>query len=317
VARKIISQCDIVSENFATGVMSKWGLDYDSVKQLRPDIIYISSSNMGQTGPQAGIAATGNQLVALTGLTHLTGWPDRVPSQPYAGITDTIAPRFGVAALLAALDHRINTGKGQHLDLSQFEAGLQFLSPVFLDYFANGREAMRAGNRAPTAAPHNAYRCRGEDRWCVIAVETEDEWQRFSHALGNPSWTRNARFATLKSRKRHEEELDRLVEEWTKCRTAEEIMEKLQAVGVAAAVVSNAEDICSDAQLKHRQFLQPLEHPDMGTVDFQAHGFKLSRTPAEIHSSPSLGQHTEYILREVLSLSDEEVLDLLSSGVLC
>jgi len=315
VARKIISLCDIVSENFAPGIMKRWGLDYQSVSQTNPGIIYISSSNLGQTGPSSHVAAAGTQLVSLSGFTHLTGWPDRVPSQPYGGYTDTIAPRFGVAAIVAALDYRRRTGKGQYIDTSQLEAALHFISPLFLDHFANGKEAVRSGNKSPTGAPHNAYMCQGQDRCCVIAIETEEQWGRFCHVIGNPSWTREPKFATLAARKQNEAELDSLVGEWAIHLSAEEVMEKLQSAGVPAGVVSSEEDICNDPQLQHRRYFQQLDHPEIGPFNYESHPFRFSKTPAQLRSSPCLGQHTEYILKEVLGFPEEEYVELLLSGV--
>lgn len=316
VTQRLLSWAEVVGENFAPGAMKKWGLDYESVSRIKPDIIYISSSNLGQTGPHASHIGYGSQLVSLAGFTYLTGWPDREPSTPFGAYTDIIAPRLGTAALFAALDYRRRTGQGAYLDLSQLEAALHFLSPLFLDYFAQGREAQRLGNRSVTAAPHNAYPCRGEDRWCVIVVETEEEWARFCSALGNPPWTREPQFATLKKRKENEAELDRKVEEWTSQRTPEEVMALLQKAGVAAGVVATTQDLFQDPQLRHRQFFQPLEHPELGCFSFHAHPFHLSQTPAQLHPCPLMGEHNEYILKELLGLTDEEYIELLVAGAL-
>lgn len=316
VAKRIISWCDVVVENLSPGIMGRWGLDYDSVKQMKTDIIYISSSNLGQTGPCANYSSYGHALVSLAGFTQITGWPDKVPSQPYGAYTDVLAPRLGVAAIIAALDYRRRTGKGQYLDLSQLEVSLNFLSAPLLDYFANGRIAMRMGNCSPTATPHNAYRCQGEDRWCVIAVETQEEWRRFCRVLENPLWTQDARFITMESRKDNEDELDRLVEEWSSQHRADEVMDKLQKAGIAAGVVATAEDIFNDPQLQHRQHFQSLEQPEMGNFRFESHAFKLSHTPARLFASPVFGEHTEYILRELIGFTEEEYVELLLSGAL-
>lgn len=316
VARRLILWADVVVENFAPGVMKRWGLDYESISKLKPEIIMISSSNLGQTGPHALRHGLGTQLVSLAGFTHLTGYPDREPNHPFGAYTDVIAPRFGIAALIAALDYRRRTGKGQYLDLSQLETAIHFLSPLFLDYFVNKREAIRMGNRSPTAAPHNAYRCLGDDRWCVIAIETEEEWQRFCQAIGNPPWTQDPRFSTMKGRKEHEEELDRLIEEWTSQHTAEEVMYKLQEAGVPAAIVANSADVFEDPQLRHRNHFIPLEHPEMGVFNYDSYPFKLSKTPAQFRRSPCLGEHTEFVCREILKISDEEFIELLNEGVL-
>ena len=316
VARRAIDWCDVVVENLSPGVMEKWGLDYDSVKQIKPDIVYISSSNLGQTGPHAKYSSYGQSLVSMAGFTHLTGWPDKEPSQPYGAYTDIIAPRLGVAAVIAALDYHRRTGKGQYLDLSQLEVSLQFLSVPFLDYFANDREAVRMGNYSPLAVPHSAYRCLGEDRWCVIAVETEEEWQSFCHVINTPSWINDSRFTNIQSRKDNEAELDRLIEEWTTQYWAEEIVVVLRKAGIAAGVVATSEDVFNDVQMQHRQHFQLLEHPELGQFGYENHAYRLSCTPAHLGTSPCLGENTEYVLKEFLNFTEEEYVELLLAGVL-
>ena len=319
VARKIVAWADVVMESFAPGVMARWGLDYDYVKKSHPQVVYISTTNLGQTGPQASRTGFGTQLVSLAGFTHLTGWPDREPNHPYGAYTDVIAPRFGMCALLAALDYRRRTGQGQYLDLSQLEASLHFLSPLLLDYFAQGHEATRQGNRSPTACPHGAYPCKeedGRDRWCAIAVETEEQWQALGRALGNPSWTRDARFAILQGRLQHQEELDRLLGEWTRHHTAGEVMARLQEAGVPAGVVQDSRDLLGDPQLRHRETYQVLDHPEIGPHHHPYPPFHLSATPAQLRPAPLLGQHTEFFLRQVLGMPEEEYVQLLLDGVL-
>jgi benzylsuccinate CoA-transferase BbsF subunit len=202
------------------------------------------------------------------------------------------------------------------LDVSQFEGGVKFIAPLMLDYFVNQRIAERVGNECPQAAPHNAYRCRGEDRWCTIAVFSDNEWQAFCRVIGNPSWTKDVRFATLVARKDNESELDRLVEEWTSQHTAEEVMTMMQKEGVAAGIVQTGQDLYEDPQLKHRGHSWIIEHREMGPFPYFGQAAKLSKTPAEGRMpSPCLGEHTEYVCREILKLSDEEFVELLVDGV--
>ncbi|GAG38987.1 unnamed protein product, partial [marine sediment metagenome] len=228
IARRFVARADIVVENFAGGVMKRMGLGYEELKRLKPDIIMLSSCMQGQTGPYATHPGFGFHLAALSGFYQITGWPDREP--PYLGpYTDFIAPHFNVLAILAALDYRRRTGKGLYIDMSQYENGVHFLAPLVLDYVVNRRVAERVGNRYPCAAPHNAYRCHGEDRWCAIAVFTDEEWESLCGVIGNPAWTEYARFSNLQSRKENEEELDGLVEEWTINHSAEGVMSMLQA----------------------------------------------------------------------------------------
>lgn len=314
--RRIVSWADVVAENFRAGVMSKWGLDYENLKKVKPEIIMISTCNQGQTGPDAKQPGQGTQLVALSGLLHITGWADGEPRLPYGAYTDIIAGRLGIAALIAALDYRRRTGKGQRLDLSQFEASLHFLAPLLLDYTVNRRVANRMGNRCPCAAPHGAYPCRGEDKWCVITVFTDAEWEKFCQAIGNPPWTKEPKFSTVPSRKENEDELDRLVGEWTSKFTPKEVMEIMQSAGISAGVVQTCEDIHQDPQLKYRHQFWELEHPVIGKYSCLGPAFILSKAPANLHMpSPCIGQHNEYVCTKILGMSDEEFVDLLAAGV--
>lgn len=218
--------------------------------------------------------------------------------------------------MIAALDHRRRTGEGQHIDLAQFEAGVTFLAPVIMDYSVNGRVQTRDGNRMPGAAPHNAYACAGDERWVAIAVTNEDEWRAFREAIGNPDWANDSRFRTLARRKEHEEELDRLVTEWTCERPAEEAMRLLQAAGVPAGVVANETDLWEDPQLKHREHFRVMEHSVIGPHTYDSIAFKLSRSPQGPQwAGPALGEHVETVCREFLCMSEDEIADCFAEGV--
>lgn len=318
VARRLVAWADVVAENFAPGVMEKWGLGYEDLLRIKPDIIMFRCSGQGQTGPHAKQPSYGFHLIGLSGFTHLTGWPDRTPSHTYVAYTDILAPRVGVAAVMAALDRRIRTGKGVCIDLSQFEvSAAYFLAPVLLDCAVNGRVAQRTGNSCESVAPHGVYPCRGEDRWCAIAVFTDGEWQALCRLMGDPSWAREPRFATLLGRKAHEAELNELIAGWTRNWTAESLMESLQAVGVGAGLAATAEDLCSDPQLRERRYFTSLKHSEIGQMSHPGQPFQMSETPFELRMpGPCLGEHTELVCREFLGLSDQEFDDLLVSGVL-
>ena len=316
VAKKLIAWADVVAESFTPGTMEKWGLGYEEIKKIKPDIIMYRTCMQGETGPHCHLPGTGVNLVGLTGFAHLCGWPDRDPAQPYGPYTDSIAPRFGVAALIAALDYRRRTGKGQLLDMSQFEAGVSFIAPTMLDYFVNHRVADRMGNHCPYAVPHNAYRCRGQDRWCTIAVFSDEEWQSFCQVIGNPLWSREPKFATFLSREENEDELDKLIEEWTITHTAEEVMALMQKEGVAAGIVETIQDLYEDPQLKHRNHFWVINHREMGPFSYFGQACKLSRTPAQPRMpSPCLGEHTEHVCREILGMPEPEFDQLLIEGV--
>jgi benzylsuccinate CoA-transferase BbsF subunit len=316
LALKLIMWADIVTENFSPGVMEKFGLDYESVRKLRPDIIYLSSSVQGRGGPYAKYAAFGMQATFLSGFAELCGWPDRQFARPTGAYTDYISPRFNAAALIAALDYRRRTGRGQWIEQAQCETALHFLSPLIMDYVVNGRIAKREGNRLSYAAPHGVFPCQGDDRWVAIAVFTEAEWQALCNVMGNPVWTQKAEFSTLYQRKENEDELEKHISEWTAHYTAEQVEGMLQAVGVAANIVAKSSDMFNDTQLKHRNYFVRLEHPVMGRQAFESLAcYILSKTPREIvRSSPCIGEHNEYVFKELLGMTDDEIADHIADG---
>ncbi len=316
LARRLAAWADVLIENFVPGVMARNGLGYEQVRAVNPSIVYLSSCNMGQTGPRAAQRGFGSQLTSQAGFTYLTGYPGEDPMLLFGPYIDFVAVGFGLIAVLAALDYRRRTGHGQHIDLAQYEAGLQFVAPALLEYEANGRIPIRMGNRSPHAAPHGAYPCRGEDRWCVIAVCTEDDWRAFCRAAGHPEWAEDARFGSLAARKAHEDALDALVGAWTAQRAPEVVMETLQAAGVPAGVVNRLGDLFSDPQLAHRRVWRELPHPELERFHYEAPPYILSETPAELRRSPLLGEHNRRVYREVLGLADGEIDRLMAEGVI-
>jgi crotonobetainyl-CoA:carnitine CoA-transferase CaiB-like acyl-CoA transferase len=316
LAKKFVAWADIVTDNFAGGAMERMGLGYEVLKEIKPDIIMMSSALMGQTGPWHDSPGYGDQLSAISGLHEIAGWPDRIPGE-IGFYTDFIAPRFNALTILAALDYRRRTGKGQYLDIAQHQGGVQYVGPILLDYVVNKRIATRQGNKDPYAAPHGNYQCQGDDRWCAIAVFTEEEWQSFCDVMGNPAWTNDPKFATLEKRKENEEELDSLVQEWTINQTDEDVMLKLQAAGISAGRVGTTEDqMENDPQLKFRNFYQEREHPELGKYRPPRQPCVLSKTPCEIRRAPLLGEHTEYAFKEILGMTDEEIEEYVVEGVI-
>jgi benzylsuccinate CoA-transferase BbsF subunit len=318
VIDRLILWADVICENFTPGTMSKLGLGYEQISGIKPDIIMVGSSVYGQTGPLAhewGMDGTG---MTLSGHVHLTGWPDREPvmttSAPYG---DTILPMFAASAIVAALDYRRRTGKGQHVDASMLEVCTFKVGPALLDWQANAHLQTRTGNRVPNAAPHGVFPCIGDDRWCAVAVFNDEEWEAFCRVLGDPPWTKEPRFATLDTRKQNEDELEKLVASWTKKHSAEEVMQMMQAAGVAAGVVQNARDLMeNDPQLKAREFLVPLDHPVLGVFGHPTPPYKLLKTKAQVRTSPCFGEHNDYICTQLLGMSDNEFVELLQEGVL-
>lgn len=316
IIRKLISWADVLVENFTPGVMQRWRLSYEEVKEMKPDIIMLSSSQLGQTGSLATMPGTGVQLTAYAGFNRLTGWEGRDPCVLYGGYTDCPAGRFGAVALIAALLYRRRTGKGMYVDLSQYEAGLHLLAPVLMDYQINGRIAVRKGNRHQFVAPHGIYPCQGDDCWCAITVFTDEQWESLCRAMGDPEWSRALRFSTFSKRKENEDELNHLISGWTSTLTAEEVMFKLQKVGVPAGIVQKGEDLYKDPQLKQFGYFWEVDHPIIGKNQLEAQAFNLSKSPRKLRMpAPCMGEHTECVCREILKLSDEEFVGLIADGV--
>ena len=316
LAWKLINWCDIMAESFGPGTIARWGLDYESVRKVRPDIIYMSSSQMGQTGPLAKFAGYGYHASAIDGFTYITGYPDREPAPTQSAYTDFVAPRCNAVAVLAALEYKRRTGKGQYLDLSQREVSTTFLTTPILDYTVNGRVMQRNGNKVTFAVPHNAYPCHGDDRWCAITVFTDDEWESLCQVIGKPELLTDSRFATFDARKDNEDELDKIISGWSANHTAERVETMMQDAGIAASVVENMADIFNDPQIKHREFFQLLKHSVIGEHNYRGLGFQLSKTPDARFAGPALGEHNEYVFKELLGMSDDEISDALVDGAI-
>lgn len=315
VAKKLVMWADIVSDSFRPGQMEKWGMGYDELRKIKPEIIMFQSSIQGQTGPNFQLPGTGNQLTGLAGFTYLTGWPDREAVQPFGGYSDFIACRFGAVAILGALEYRERTGRGQHIDLSQFEASCTFLAPEILDYTVNRRIDKRRGNHSPYMSPHGVYKCKGEDRWCAISVSCGEEWEAFCQVLGRAELVQDPKFATLVERKRHENELDREIGKSTQNWIAEELMRNMQEAGVASAVVQNTKDVYLDPNLKSRGYFWSLDNSEIGKATHLGRPYVMSKTsPKQLRAFPCLGEHSEFVCREFLGMSNEEFVKLVQDG---
>jgi crotonobetainyl-CoA:carnitine CoA-transferase CaiB-like acyl-CoA transferase len=280
----------------------------------------LSMSGFGRTGLWKDRVSYGQTLQAWAGFTQLTGFPDTDPSGPASAYSDAVGGMAGAQAVLLALIHRAKTGRGQWLDVSQFESLSSLLETLVLDMSANGPAAAstRAGNRLPHGggAPHGAYRCLGEDRWVAISIFSDEEWRAFVEAIGSPQWAEDQRFATGDDRCRNADALDSFVDFWTIQHTAEDVMGLLQAAGVAAGVVQTGADLSRDPQLKERGFFRRvLDHQgEYRTIERAP--YKLSRTPGNVtRGSPTFGADLTYVLGEVLGMSDDELADCAISGV--
>ena len=316
LALRLVATADVVLDNLVTGVMERWGLGYEALRAARDDIVVLSMPVMGQGGPRSGFRGFGPGIQAIAGITAISGAPGFPPAAwatPYPDFASN--PYHASAALLAALHYRNRTGKGQFIDLSQYEATIQFAAPQLMEWTINRRLPERLGNRMPGMVPHGVYRCRGDDRWVAIAVQDDQEWLGLCDAMGTPAWANDERFATLAGRMEHEDELDELLEAWTRGRTAEEVMLRLQWHGVAAGVVQSMEDMLRDPQMQSRGALQPLDHPEAGRWLYPTPAFQLSRTPYRLRRpAPLLGEHTRAVFRDLVGVSDDELTALEADG---
>ncbi|MBI4332314.1 MAG: CoA transferase [Chloroflexi bacterium] len=316
LARKLAAWADVVAESFLPGTMKRFSLSYEDIREINPGVVMISSCNQGQTGPNAVKPGFGTQLTAQAGFVNLTGWPDRPPVLPWGAYTDFTSGKLGAAILVAALDYKRRTGKGQYIDLSQYEASLHYIAPLLMDYSVNGAIASRRGNKCSFAAPHDAYPCAGDDRWCAIAVFTDEEWQALCRAMEKPELAGDPRFAAVLERKKNETELDEIIAAWTRRFPPQQVMLTLQKAGVSAGIVQDTGDIMNDPQLKHMRRFWQLDHPEMGRHHYDTPSFRLSRTPYELNMpAPLLGQHNEYVCTRFLGVSDAEFVRMLEDGV--
>jgi crotonobetainyl-CoA:carnitine CoA-transferase CaiB-like acyl-CoA transferase len=317
LARLLAERADVVADNFAPGVMARLGLDAGSLRGARPELVTVSSSLFGQSGPQCDYPGFGGQGSAIAGFNHLTGWADREAHGPYGTITDSLSPRYVAVAVTAALLERRRSGRGRAIDLSQIEAGLHGLAEMSVRFSASGEVLGREGNRDERAAPHGVYPCRGDDRWIALAVRSDADWQALLGVLGRPAWAAVPCLASASGRLGAAAELDAQLAAWTAPSAAEELAERLQAVGVEAGVVQTPSDLLRDPQLAHRGHFVPLRHAQLGELPFERCGFRLSETPGRLRApGPLLGQHTAPVLAGLLGLAEEEIACLARDGVL-
>ena len=272
---------------------------------------------MGQTGPVASMAGYGYHAAGVAGFFDLAGWPDRDPIGPWNAYTDTVAPRFLVSTVLAALDHKRRTGVGQHIDLGQMEAALHFLAPEIIARQVTDEAITRDGNRAANAAPQGVYACSGDDEWCAIAIETDAQWAAFRHAMADPDWSRSPELRATVGRRAAHDMLDLKITEWTRSRSPREVMNQLLAAGVPAGHVQRSHDLLMDPQLQHRGFHHPLEHAEVGRIPYSGHQFRVSGYDnGPRFAAPLLGGESFEILAEELGIDAAEIADLMAGGVI-
>ncbi|HVN88789.1 MAG TPA: CoA transferase [Candidatus Binataceae bacterium] len=327
VAEKLIAKSDVVVNNFAHGVMDKMGFGYEVLKKIKSDIIMITLSGYGDTGPYRDYIAYGPAQVPLSGLSALTGYKGWPPMHSGFSYADPNAGVHGAFAILAALFHRNKTGQGQYIDMSQWEGMMALLPEGILEYTFNGVEPERIGNADPLMAPHGIFRCldRPEkilgntiDQFVAIVCSDDLEWGRLARAMGRPELATDPKFATLSARKANEDELETLIGEWTSSQRAHNVAELLQKAGVAASVVADNKYLADeDPHLRERQYWVYKEHPEVGTRQHAGVPWKMSRTPTEVRAAaPVIGQHTDEVLTQLLGYSSDQVARLREQGAL-
>jgi len=319
LAKRLIAVSDVVVENFSARVMASWGLDYPRLKEIRPEIIMASLQAFGQTGPRRDYVSFGPILMSYSGMAYL--WRDPEIERPGAGcqtaFPDYVAPSYGALAILAALHYRARTGKGQYIDISQAETAASMIGLAYLEYLVNGRESQPQGNFSATAAPHGCYQCKGDDRWCVIAIQSQEEWMRFCELADHREWLSDHRFSEPAARLTYRHELDYWIAKWTAQYTPHQVMIMLQRAGIAAGVVQNAEDLYRDPHLRERGFAREVFHPQVGWVTRAGPTVRMAnQAPAPVGFSHVAGEDNETVLGEILGLSAEEIRDLTERQVL-
>jgi benzylsuccinate CoA-transferase BbsF subunit len=317
IAKQLVAKSDIVTENFAGGVMDRLGLGYEVLKQIKPEILMISLSGYGATGPEKEYISYGPAQVPMSGMSSLTGYKGWRPMHVGISYGDPNGGLHGAFAVMCALMYRARTGKGQYIDLSQWETSTAMVAEGLLDYSMNRTQPEREGNRDLYLAPHGVFRCAGHDQWVSLAVRSDQEWQRLCTVIGQPALASDPRFSTLSARKQNEDELETIITAWTLTRTPTEATQQLQTVGIPTAPSMSNQDLSTDSHLTSRSIFVYHEHPEVGAKQHVGIPWRLSKTPLSVrHPAPTLGQDTDYVLCNILGYSAEEVVSLRDRQVL-
>ena len=316
IVRDLVSISDVVAENFSTGTMEKLGLGYQDLVALRPDIIMLSMSALGRSGPMRHFVGFHSAVLMFSGLADITGYPEGHPRILGSVFPDPVSAMYAVYALLGALYGRARTGRGQFIDVAMTEAMLTLMPEAIADYTLNGRLPQRVGNRDPVKAPHGVYRCKDEDTWIAISVGSDAEWEALCRVTGNPSWGLDPRFSDALARWQYQDDLDALVEGWTRQMGSAEAMVQLQEAGVTAGRSLTTADLLEDPHLRERGFIVEVDHPEVGRRPMGSVPWKISDIPPIEHRyAPLLGEHNQYILCELLGLSPGHVERLVEEKV--
>ena len=316
LALRLAAISDVVVENFRSDVMAGLGLDYEALRGAREDIIMVSMPSHGLSGPDAHRVAYGTHIEQLAGLVSLSGYRDGGPQRSAISFGDPMAGATAAGAIIAALIQRRRTGRGQHIEVAQWEALLPFLGELFLECGMTGATPPRRGNRHSSMAPHGVYRCRGEDSWVAIAVGSDAEFAALCDVIGRPELARDERFADVVSRHRNQDPLDEIVSGWTADLPHSEAAARLQAAGVSASPVLTIPELMADPHLEERGYWAEVAHRDAGVWTMDGPAWRFDDAPAHVRlPAPCFAEHNDYVLRDLLGLSEDEVTELEREGV--
>ena len=307
--KELVKVSDIVIENFAPRVMKNFGLTYQVLKEIKPDIIMVSMPGYGVTGPWSDYIGFGLAFEQSSGIAYITGYADGFPLA-LGGAADPIAGMHAAFAIQSALEYRRNTGKGQFIDVSQTEVLTSFMGPAVIDYSLNNRIWERMGNQDPTMAPHGVYPCKEADSWVAISVSSDDEWKAFCKAVGKPKLVHDAKFATINERWKNQEDLNKIIGEWTAEREPYEAMAILQKAGIAAGAVNPPDNMHEEPHLKERGYFHEMTRDVIGKQLFNTFPVKFSETQMKMRPAPKLGEHNDYVLSKILKLSKAKIEEL-------
>ncbi|MEX1255578.1 MAG: CoA transferase [Dehalococcoidia bacterium] len=316
LALRLVAISDVVVENYRSDVLAGLGLTYEAMREVNPDIILVSMPSHGLSGPEAHYVAYGTNIEQLAGLPSVSGYPDGPPHKSATSYGDPMAGATAAAATIAALLYRRNTGLGQHVEVAQWEAFLPLVGEFLVEHSMTGQEPPRRGDRHSSMAPHGVYLCQGDDSWVAIAVGADDEFAALCHVLGRPELAQDDRFEDVVSRHRHQDELNEIVSTWTQEHSHRDAAKQLQAAGVAASPVLRLPELPEDPHLTERGFFEEVTHREAGTWLIDRPAWRFDLTPAHTRlPAPCFAEHNDFVLRGLLGLSDEEMVELEREGV--
>ena len=317
LALRLVEQSDVVTENFSTGVIDRLGLGYEELCKVRPDLIMLSGSPVGRTGPEAAATGWGPTTLAYTGLPWITGYRGGPPAAYGGAYPDFMIGVQMVFSILVALHERERTGKGQHIDLSMAETVAAMTPEPLLDHEFNGRDATRDGNRHPVFAPQGVYRTAGDDTWIAISVETDEQWSALVDAMGRPEWALDANLATARGRRERHDAIDAGITEWTREQDTHALATQLQSLGIPAAPSWGPRDLSADGMLRERGYLTSVGHNEVGPREVAGIPGRFSSMPELAYGpAPMLGEHNREVFCDLLGVPEEEYERLCADGVI-